>query len=67
MNYSTAFICYACKQDQHFASNLNKHINICKSYNKWIKTYKPVYYSCDKCNKTYSTNEYLNNHKKDCL
>ena len=35
------FICPACNINQYHASNLNKHLNICKEYDKWLKTYKP--------------------------
>lgn len=44
------FYCPACKIDQHYPTNLNKHLEICKIYPEWIKTYKPPKtFDCKHC------------------
>ena len=58
------YYCEACNKDLLSGANLNKHLQICEKYKEWIKEYKPVYFKCKICLKTYSNEEFLKIH--DC-
>lgn len=55
--------CIACKKFERTPASLNKHINECKEYNNFIKTYKPSkYISCFKCGINYACKNNLKSH-----
>jgi hypothetical protein len=55
--------CIACKKFERTPASLNKHIDNCKEYTTFIKTYKPInYVSCSKCGTYYTTKDNLKNH-----
>lgn len=56
------YFCPACEKDLSSPVNLNKHLHICNKYQEWIKNYKPVYFKCEECLKTYVSKEFLENH-----
>ena len=57
------FECIACNKCQKTATNLNRHLNECKEYENFIKKYiPPKNIPCKKCNLTFISREYLNNH-----
>lgn len=58
--------CFACNFKTDNVALLNRHIRICENYDEWIKTYKPEYFNCEKCNLIFSSNIYLNNHNCKC-
>jgi DNA-directed RNA polymerase subunit RPC12/RpoP len=58
----TEYRCLACKKDLLYAAKLNKHLQICDKYTEWLKNYKPIYFKCKKCLKTYLSEEFLENH-----
>lgn len=59
------YSCSSCKKDLLSIANLNKHLQTCDKYEDWIKEYKPIYFNCKICLKTYSNEEFLKNHKCD--
>ena len=64
---SVNYICQACGKDQKSASCLNKHLNSCNRYPKWIKNYKkPLYVSCEKCTKEFTNDVDIQTHKEKC-
>ena len=54
--------CPACDYESENMALLNRHISKCEKYDEWIKTYKPQYFNCEKCNLTFLNTENLNNH-----
>jgi len=55
--------CMACKKIQITPASLNRHINKCKEYSTFIKTYKPSKcITCSKCGINYTSADILNSH-----
>ena len=55
--------CMACKKLETTPASLNKHINECKYYNEFIKTYKPPkYIECSYCNTQFISKDKLKIH-----
>ena len=57
------YCCPACDKNLLSIAKLNKHMQICDKYEEWLKKYKPVYFNCKSCLKSYATKEFLENHK----
>jgi hypothetical protein len=57
------YCCLACNKNLLSITKLNKHMQICDKYEEWLKTYKPVYFKCKSCLKSYATEEFLKNHE----